>query len=64
MIELGDVRDRNFKVLRSSDDVSNCIDGHYLKLNDTGMFEVFDEKDQRKDISTNFTGSLLLTNQL
>ena len=56
-IYLGDVRDNNFKSLRSSNMLGNSLDGYYLKLSRDGKFVVFDEKDKMKDMSTNFTGN-------
>ena len=56
-ILLGDVRDKDCNILRSSDDVGDLKDGWYLKLNELGKFEVIDDKNQKKEYSTNFTGN-------
>ena len=59
-IYIGDVRDSKLKHIRSSDIVSNSIQGCSVRLSKTGKFQVLDRHGEMKDMSTNFTGKLLL----
>ena len=61
MISLGDVRDKDFRLLRSAKtaDVTK-LKGQdsigKLTLSETGRFEVYDNNNQKLDIATNFKG--------
>ena len=61
MINLGDVRDKDFRLLRSAKtaDVAK-LQGQdsigKLTLSETGKFEVFDNNNQKLDMATNFKG--------
>ena len=60
-ISLGDVRNKDFKVLRTAKMLGNSRFISYdtigkLKLSETGKFEVFDINDRKLDMSTNFIG--------
>ena len=57
MIYLGDVKDNEFKLLRSLDTDVNSIDGYSIKLSKEGKLEVLDDQGQLKDMSTNFRGN-------
>ena len=60
-INLGNVRNKDFKVLRTAKMLGNSRFISYdtigkLKLSETGKFEVFDINDRKLDMSTNFIG--------
>ena len=61
MINLGDVRDKDFRLLRSAKtaDVAK-LQGQdsigKLTLSETGKFEVFNNNNQKLDMATNFKG--------
>ena len=61
VIKLGDIRDKDFKLLRSAKTVdvtrSECQNSiGKLKLSETGKFEVFNNNDKKLDMATNFIG--------
>ena len=61
IIQLGDVRDKDFRLLRSAKKAGvrrlKCQESiGKLKLSETGKFEVFDNNDQKLDMATNFIG--------
>ena len=56
-VNLGHVRDKNFKLLYSPSKLCDADKAGYLKLSNTGKLEVYNFEKREQLVSTNFTGN-------